>query len=76
VIQHEDSIGQSQYLVQFGGDHEYGRAGVTFDHYLGVDILDRPHVDPPGRLGGDDELDIPVELTCHDHLLLIAAGQC
>ena len=40
-----------------------------------MDIFDRPDIDPPRRLRGDDQLHIALELACHDHLLLIASRQ-
>ena len=49
-------------------------ARVALGHQLLVDVLDRANVQAAGRLHGDQQLGILVDLAGHDGLLLVAAG--
>ena len=40
-----------------------------------MDELDRADVEPAGRLGGDQDLRVALDLTGEHHLLLVAAGE-
>src|SRR4051812_4995188 len=72
---HRDPVGKREDLVELGGDDEDGGALVPLLDDSTMDVLDRADVQPPGRLGCDEEMDRPRELASDDDLLLVAARQ-
>ena len=70
-----DPVRERVNLVEFGGDDEYGHAVVALLDDAAVHELDRAHVEPAGRLAGDEHLVLTREFPGQDHLLLVAAGQ-
>ena len=70
-----DAVGERDDLVELRRHHDDGNAGVAGLDDAGVHELDRPDIEPTGRLGGDEEAQLPTELARQHDLLLVAAGQ-
>src|SRR5918995_1415028 len=49
-VDHGDAVGQRQHLVELRGVEQHADALVALGDHLAVDVLDRPHVEAPGRL--------------------------
>ena len=74
-VHHGDPVGERHDLVELAGDEQDGGAGVPLGDEPLVDELDGPDVHATGGLGGDEDAQRPGHLPCHDHLLLVAAGE-
>ena len=70
-----DPVGQVEDLVQLEGDQQDGLAAVTLLDKLLVDELDRSDVQSPGRLYGDQQIRVGLDLAADDRLLLVSSGQ-
>src|SRR3990172_13045985 len=56
LIDHHDSVGQSQDLVQVFRNQERGGAGVTLVEQAQVHVFGGPDVEAARRLGGDEDV--------------------
>ena len=63
------------YLVEFRRDDEHRGSNVSFRDDPVVQELDRTHVNPPGRLVGQQQRQRARQFPGQHHLLLIAARQ-
>src|SRR5215471_3582078 len=68
-----DAIGDSKQLVEIFRDQHDGRTAGARGQELTVDIRDGAHVQPPGRLVGDDDLRVVDERSAQNELLDVAA---
>ena len=71
AVHHADPVREFHDLVELGRDEQHGRARIALGHDLLVDELDRSDVDATRRLVGDEQREVPAELTGDDDLLLI-----
>ena len=74
-VEHEDSVGEREDLLELERDEQYRLAGVPLLDEAAVHELDRADVKAAGGLCRDQDARIARDLPCDDHLLLIAAGQ-
>ena len=56
LVEHENAVGEREDLLQFERDQQHGAAPVALGDDAAVQVLDRAHVEPTGRLRGDQEL--------------------
>ena len=75
AVDHADAVGEGEHLVELGRHEEHRGALVADLDDAAVDELDRPDVEPAGRLGHHEQLHVAGQLAGDDHLLLVAARE-
>ena len=75
LVHDGDPVGQGVDLVELGRDDDHRDALVALLDDPAVHELDRPDVQAPGGLAGQQQPDPPAHLAGQDYLLLVAAGQ-
>src|SRR6266446_10837525 len=74
-IDHENAIGKRADLVELERHEEHGLLPVAYLHQPAVHVLDRADVEPPGRLGSDQDVWVTADFARDHDLLLVPAGQ-
>ena len=73
AVHDADAIRQLEHLIELGGNQEDGCSRVALGNGLAVDELDAANVEAARRLIEHEELQVPVEFTRDNDLLLIPA---
>ena len=70
-VDRHDPVGEGVDLVELGRDQEHAPSFLLLVEDLPPHELDRPDVEPAGRLGRDQQLRARVQLAGEDQLLLV-----
>ena len=71
----EDAVRERQDLLELERDEQDGAALVALLHEPAVHELDRPDVEAPRRLAGDEHPRVALDLAGDHDLLLVSAGE-
>src|SRR4051812_44474201 len=72
---HENPIAEIENLIKIERDEQNAARFISLSHQLLVDEFNRANIETTGRLDGEQDIRLTVELAGDDQLLLIATGK-
>ena len=74
-IHDQDAVGQREDFVELAGNEQHARAFVARADDALMDEFNRADIHAACRLGGDQNLWLPLKFARHNELLLVAAAE-